>query len=216
MDRLSFSYDNCKQIFSNISFTIEKNHVVGIYGPNGSGKTTLVKLLLGILKPQSGAVFMEERNTSELYLAQIGKKVGVVLQNPERQLFTPTVYEEAAFSLKYRGLSKVEIDEKVNRWLDFFELGNLKEQFPLKLSRGEKQRLVIAGIMIRGGEFFILDEPTTGLDRERIEKLSECLNNLRNRNIGYIIISHDKEFLRKHVDRYMILGDGGVRMNERI
>ncbi|MFI3207161.1 MAG: ABC transporter ATP-binding protein, partial [Clostridia bacterium] len=133
-------------------------------------------------------------NIKNMTLGEIGKKIGYVYQDPSKQLFATTVYEELAFPLEMKNAEN--INETVIKQLESFDLLHLKDKFPFFLSQGEKQRLVIAGILIEKPNFLILDEPTTSLDVKRKEELKKMLIDLKeNYNIGIIIISHDHDFL---------------------
>lgn len=179
-----------------------------IVGPNGSGKTTLGKLMAGIFKPQKGSVLIDEEDSRQISLGAIGKKVGYLFQNPERQIFAPRVYEELAFPLELKGLDKAIIGEKVKEALTTFNLNHLSNAFPFTLSQGEKQRLALAALLINEPQFLILDEPTTSLDIERKKVLSDILEALKNKGVGIVAISHDVEFIKKHATRIIEM-DGG-------
>ncbi|MDI3481444.1 MAG: energy-coupling factor transport system ATP-binding protein [Tepidanaerobacteraceae bacterium] len=212
---MSFSYPKSNNIFNEVSFKLDKNERIGFFGPNGSGKTTMAKLMMGILKPTGGEILLEGKPVSKMGLARIGQRVGYVFQNPSKQLFAPTVWEQVAFGLsmgKEGALEGCKPDERVNYWLDFFELSDASWQFPHYLSRGQKQRLVLAQVLARGADFFFMDEPTVGIDRLRLKKLDQCLEAVKDSGRGYIIISHDMDFLRRHTERLIFFaGDGTVR-----
>lgn len=211
INSLTFSYPKSDTILENISFHMEKNHRVGLFGPNGCGKTTLVKLMMGILKPQSGEVYLEGNNIKNLSLSEIGKKVGFIFQNPDKQLFAPTVWEQMSFSYNFdKSITEKEIDEKIDYYLKIFDLGQHKKDFPFNLSLGQKQRLSIASVLSRDVDFLIMDEPSTGLDILRLKNLEKCLLSLKNKDKGYIIISHDKKFLMRHVDKLLGFNGKGV------
>ena len=143
-------------------------------------------------------------------LSEVGATIGYLFQEPERQLFAPTVWEEVSFVMEIKGVPKETIDIEVGRILKQFHLSELGEASPFLLSRGEKQRLALAAIMVNNPSFFILDEPTTGLDMERKDVLSGILNSLLERGTGMIIISHDHKFVAKHADRVIEISGGEV------
>lgn len=214
IDSIAFSYDKEDTLFRNISFDIEDNQHIGIVGPNGLGKTTLAKLMLGILKPQCGEIYLQGKNIKNISLSNIGKKVGFIFQNPEKQLFCPTVWEQIYFSHKNsKVISKTQVEEKIKDYLKAFDLMKYKDNSPFMLSKGEKQRLALASVLSRDVQFLILDEPTTGLDILCTNQLGKYLKSLREENKGYIIISHDISFLTKHVDKLMTLGAKGVEFS---
>jgi energy-coupling factor transport system ATP-binding protein len=197
-------------VLKGIDLEVEGNVCTAIIGPNGGGKTTLGKIMTGILKPTDGVVRINSRDTRELELSEVGATIGYLFQEPERQLFAPTVWEEVSFVMEIKGVPKETIDIEVGRILKQFHLSELGEASPFLLSRGEKQRLALAAIMVNNPSFFILDEPTTGLDMERKDVLSGILNSLLERGTGMIIISHDHKFVAKHADRVIEISGGEV------
>lgn len=211
---LNFHYEKGKPVISQINLKIFQNEMTALTGPNGSGKTTLGKLLMGILSPVSGDVFLDDKRVSQMSLGQIGMTIGYLFQNPEKQFFAPTVEDEISFILRAKGLDERDIKSKVDPLLEGFELSHLREDFPLRLSQGEKQRLALAAILVNDLDYLILDEPTTGLDKERKIILADILNNLYNRGIGMIIISHDFEFLNQFPRRVLEINRGEI-INDR-
>jgi len=198
-------------LIKNISFSIGEKQHIGLIGPNGCGKTTLVKLMLGILKPQEGEIYLEGNNIRNISLSDIGEKVGFVFQNPDKQLFCPTVWEQMSFSYKYGSKnSRAGADNDINYYLEAFDLIKYKNSSPLELSKGEKQRLALASVLSRNVKFIILDEPTTGLDILRKEQLGKCLLSLKEEGKGYMIISHEAEFLAEYADKILRLRTEGV------
>jgi len=211
IDSLTFSYNKADALIGNISFNIEENQHIGLIGSNGCGKTTLVKLMLGILKPKVGEIYLEGSNIRGISLSSVGEKVGFVFQNPDKQLFCPTVWEQMSFSYKYGSRnSKDGINSNINYYLEAFDLIKYKNSSTLELSRGEKQRLALASVLSRNVKFIILDEPTTGLDILRRKQLEKCLLSLKEEDKGYMIISHEAEFLTKYVDKILRLRTEGV------
>jgi energy-coupling factor transport system ATP-binding protein len=181
-----------------------------LMGENGSGKTTIGKLLLGILKPVSGRILFEENDLSGYSLAQVAKRVGYLFQDPSRQLFGISVYEDLAFPLRLRGYTEEQIEEQVEPVLDDLDIAHLREHPPYQLSQGEKQRAALAGILLNGAEYLVLDEPTTALDPERKKNLGELLLRLKDRGVGILMIGHDQGFVRTYADRCLRLGQGGI------
>ncbi|MCL2201911.1 MAG: energy-coupling factor ABC transporter ATP-binding protein [Oscillospiraceae bacterium] len=179
-----------------------------IMGENGSGKTTLGKLAAGLLRPDSGCVLYDGKDIAGLKLGEIGKQVGYLFQEPARQIFAPTPVEEIAFPLELRGVSKEEAHERAWEYLRMFELENIAENTSYTLSRGEKQRLAIAAAMVMEPRFFVLDEPTTGLDKRRRGILSDTLHSLLGRGVAILLISHDRDF-SSSLDAEIRYMDGG-------
>jgi len=213
IDSLAFSYNKNTSLLKNISFVVEKNQHIGLIGENGCGKTTLIKLMLGILKPQKGTILLEGQNVRDIPLSQIGCKIGYVFQNPEKQLFCPTVWEQMSFSFIYGNeIDNQDMEDRINYYLDLFELEKYKNDSPMKLSRGEKQRLALASVLSRNVDYLIMDEPTIGLDILRKKQLEKCLLTLKSEKKGFMIISHEPNFLEKYVDKLLILSSKGVEV----
>lgn len=212
---LGFAYVKGKEIIKNINININIKDITCIVGPNGSGKTTLGKLMVGILKPDSGEIYLFGENISTMSLGQIGKKVGYLFQNPEKQLFSNTVEDEIKFPLEFKGLDKEYIEEKVETLLNLFQLDHIKTSFPLRLSQGEKQRLALAAILANEVEYLILDEPTKGLDMQRRHTLIKILKDLQSKGIGMTIISHDYTFINQISDRILKIYRGEIVEDKR-
>lgn len=166
--------------------------------------------MAGIFKPQNGRVFIDNTDSQKISLGAIGKKVGYLFQNPEKQIFAPKVYEELAFPLELKGKDKEVIEKVVKEALSTFQLNHLSQAFPFTLSQGEKQRLALASIFIHEPQFLILDEPTTGLDMKRKQDLSRILQNLKAEGVGIVAISHDEDFIEKHATRIIKVVGGEV------
>lgn len=191
-----------------IDLSIKAADTVALLGANGSGKTTLGKLIMGLLKPTAGQVLLAGRPIDSYSLGARGRRLGYVLQNPERQLFTPTVSEEIAFGLRYRGLAAEAVAERVAEMLALFELTAYAATFPFNLSRGEQQRLALAAIMALQPEFIILDEPFTGLDWLRKQRLAAILERVQRQGVGYLLISHDQDLCARLCGRKLSLAGG--------
>jgi len=210
LDDVSFAYERCAPVIGGLSLKLYKEQFTAITGPNGSGKTTLGKIMTGILRPQKGCVIICGRDSAGMKLGEIGQRIGYLFQNPGLQIFAPSVQEEISFALGLKGCSKEEIDSRVSRSLRDFDLTNLSDAFPFKLSRGEKQRLAIAAVLVNKPDFLILDEPTTGLDMERRRALSDILLGLKEKGIGMAVISHDRVFIDRLADRTIKMHGGEI------
>ena len=205
LNNISYKYPKGRKVFDNFSLNFKNGETTVLTGKNGSGKTTLTKLIMGILKPSFGEVKVFGQSTASLSLGSIGEMVGYVFQYPERQLFSTSVVEELTFPLLFKGYNKEETMDKAEEMLEIFDLGKVKNSYPLFLSYGEKRRLAIASVLMIGPKYLILDEPTASLDKERIDALSEVLDKLKKRNIGMLIISHNKDFIERHKDKVIAL-----------
>lgn len=211
LKNLSYRYEGCeKYALKDIDLTIEPGEVLAIVGKNGSGKTTLAKLIMGLLKPTSGGVYM---NGEPMKPGQIACKIGLVFQNPLHQLFCETVIEEIAFGL--RNLPKDEIERRVNLLLIEHGLLSYRDRHPLTLSEGQRKSLAFASILAMDPEFLILDEPTLGQDLRHQQRLKALLKDLTGRGKGIIIISHDLEFVSEIAQRIVAMLDGKILADGR-
>jgi energy-coupling factor transport system ATP-binding protein len=184
INNLSFCIED-KNILNNINIDIKKDEFVSIAGKNGSGKTTLAKIMTGILKPTMGIVTLDGIDVSSMPLFEVGRKVGYLFQNPERQIFATTVFEELCFAMKFKHVPNEIIDEKVEEIIHRFDLEDIRDSNTFLLSYGEKQRLAIAAIVLNNAEYLILDEPSTGLDSIRKSELSKMFFEIRNKGDWY-------------------------------
>lgn len=195
---ITFSYKNTdKKILDGFSAEFPPDKITALLGGNGTGKTTLANLIMGILKPQSGQILLDDVDMTNDTLAERGLKIGYVMQNPAKQIFSATVQEEMEIGLRNMGLSEEEIKARSQEYLEYFGLTHHVESFPFVLSHGEKQRLVLAAILAMKPKYLILDEPTANLDFKNRKKLGEYLQGL---DCGVIIISHDKTFVRDYCE----------------
>lgn len=183
-----------------------RGEITAVTGKNGCGKTTLTKLLTGILRPHTGQISIDNNDTSVMDLFEIGQRVGYVFQNPNRQLFCDTVYNEVAYGLRKIGLDEEQAGREVAYYLELFGLSRCSDTYPGKLSLGEKQRLVLAAVLALGTDYLVLDEPTAGLDIARRRELGETLLKLRqDKRCGIVFISHEDEFIARYADRELVM-----------
>lgn len=158
-----------------------------------------------------GKLCLEAEDMRSMSLADIGKRVGYVFQNPDKQLFCPTVREQVEFSFSCGyGAASPEVKNRVEYYLKAFDLMKYEGTSPMELSHGEKQRTALAAALARETSFLILDEPTTGLDVLRKNQLAECIMSLKSEGKGYMITGHEARHLERYVDRLLILGREGV------
>lgn len=209
--RVAYSYPGKKYpALTGIDLRFEKEGITAIIGPNGSGKTTLSRLMIGILRPDEGDIYLDGHLITEYNLAEIGRRVGYVFQNPDLQLFCSTVAGELTFGMAASGLEKEKIKEKLDYYLDYFELHSRRDAFPMHLSRGERQRLAIAAVLVNEPDFLILDEPTSGLDARRRKMLAEHLRKIESSGTGILLLSHDLVFVKSIAGRIVSMKDGRV------
>ena len=205
-----FNYPNSASsdapVISGFSACFDRSEITAVTGKNGCGKTTLTKLLVGLLRPLSGSVSIDDTDTAGLDLFEIGQRVGYVFQNPSRQLFCDTVYNEVAFGLRNQGLNEAQTEEKAVSFLELFGLSRYSDTYPGKLSLGEKRRLALAAVLALGTDYLVLDEPTAGLDALSQRELGEMLSMLRHeRRCGIVVVSHEAGFIARYADRELVM-----------
>ena len=214
---LSFSYDNDKFI-NNLNLNIECGEMLGIMGNTGCGKSTLVQLIAGLIKPDNGQIIIDGDNITNKKFdkAILRKKLGIVFQFPEMQLFEQTVQKDIYFGLKKFRLSD---EEKYKRAKDILALLNLdfdkiKDKSPLALSGGEKRKIAVAGILVCNPKYLILDEPIAGLDSDSRENFMKLLAKLKKTGITIIIISHNADYIAEYCDRVIVMDNGQIVLND--
>ena len=219
-DKITFTYTQNSPLkraaIKDISFELSKGETLGIIGHTGSGKSTLLQTLNGLIKPESGTIFIDSEKlwSEKKKLNKNRFKVGLVFQYPEHQLFEETVYKDIAFGPTNLGLTEEEIDLRVKKYT---ELLGLKKEYleksPFDLSGGEKRRVALAGILAMEPDVLVLDEPTAGLDPVGREKLFSAVNSYKSkRNAAVIIVSHSMEDLAKFSDKLLVLHKGETVM----
>ncbi len=211
-ENLSFTYPDGTVALQNINIEIGKGERVAIVGSNGAGKSTLFLHFNGISKPTKGVIKIDGQIMSYKKddLMEIRRKVGLVFQNPDDQLFAPTVVEDVAFGPMNLGLSDEEVDERVEEALKMVGMSGMEKKAPHHLSGGQKKRVAIAGILAMRPEIMVLDEPTTGLDPEGVEQVMEILYTLNQEDMSIIIASHDVEMVTQFADKIFVLHDGEI------
>lgn len=211
-ENLSFTYPDGTQALKNINIEIEKGKKVAIIGPNGAGKSTLFSHFNGLTEPTSGCVKIEGKTISfeKDELLKVRQKVGIVFQDPNDQLFAPTVKEDIAFGPMNLGLSYGEVEKRVEDALKMVGMENYEDKTPHHLSGGQQKRIAIAGIIAMKPEIMILDEPTAGLDPDGVEKVLNIMNQLNKEGMTLIISSHDIDMISKYADKIFILYNGEI------
>lgn len=195
-----------RYVLDGVDLDIETKDRVGLIGPNGSGKTTLAHIIMGLEIPESGEVeIFGKKRIREADFMDIRGPIGFLFQDSDDQLFCPTVLEDVAFGPLNLGQTPEQAKRTVTETLHMLELNGFEERITYKLSGGEKRLVALATVLAMKPVFLILDEPTTGLDENTTKRLIQIL---RGSSLGYLIISHDSDFLAQTVTRTFILRDG--------
>ena len=203
---------------SKITLTIEEGVLTAIAGHTGSGKSTLVQHLNGILRPTQGSVLVDGQDLSAKDKTSITarRRVGMVFQYPEHQLFEETVEEDIAFGPKNLGLSSEEIARRVRRAMELVRLDydTYRERSPFQLSGGQKRRAAIAGVLAMEPKYLVLDEPTAGLDpRGRDDLLQRIVRLHREKKMTVIFVSHNMDDIARLADRVIFMHEGRVLLD---
>lgn len=201
----------------NINLEIETGEFIGLIGHTGSGKSTLVQHLNGLLKPTSGRIWVagEEITSPGTKMKQIRKKVGLVFQYPEHQLFEETVYKDISFGPMNLGLTDTEVAYRVKEAMELVKLSydDLKDRSPFDLSGGQRRRVAIAGVLAMKPEILILDEPTASLDpRGRDEILEQIKIFHQEFGLTIILVSHSMEDIGRLVNRIIVMDGGKIAL----
>ena len=200
-----------------ISFTVEDGSFVGIIGHTGSGKSTLVQHLNGILRPTRGKIYVDGEDITQknVSLTDIRKKVGLVFQYPEYQLFEETVAKDVAFGPKNLGLPEQQIDMRVRNAIELVGLDyeEIKDVSPFELSGGQKRRVAIAGVIAMQPGVLILDEPTAGLDPKSHDDILKMIDEMRaSQQMTTILVSHNMDDVAKMADKVLVIEEGRLAM----
>ena len=207
---IKYSYNNDYQALKGVSLKIEKGEMVALLGKNGAGKSTLFLHLNGIYEPDEGKVFIdgEELKYDKKSLLKFRQKVGIVFQNPDDQIFAPTVEEDVAFGPMNLGLSMEEVQDRVEEALERVGMSGFEKTAPHHLSGGQKQRVAIAGILAMKPEIMVLDEPTAGLDPQGVTNLVKLLKELNDEGITIVISTHEVDLVPDYANRVFVLVGG--------
>ena len=212
---LTYRY-NDQIALNRLSLDVRQGERLALLGANGSGKSTLLRLLDGLAFPESGELLFagetltEARLSEAAFTFQFRRRVGLVFQNPDAQLFNSTVFDELAFGPLQMGWPKERIREQVNRTLETMEIAHLRHRSPHRLSGGEKKRVAIASVMILDPEVLLLDEPTAALDPKSQHQIIEMIASFGGGAKTVITATHDLDSLEEISDRCVLFESGRI------
>lgn len=208
VNKLWFAYADSVPVLREISFTLAQGEFVALIGQNGSGKTTLAKQLNGLLRPTRGQVLLEGNDIRDRPVGILARTVGYVFQNPDQQIFSPTVIDEIAFGPRNLAFSPEQVQKQVENALERFALRAYANDSPATLGFGLRRRVTLAAVYAMETPLLILDEPTAGLDYQSTVALMQLLTSLHQQGRTIVIITHDMRIVADYVPQCMVLHQG--------
>ncbi|MBF0343442.1 MAG: ABC transporter ATP-binding protein [Nitrospirae bacterium] len=207
LSNITFTYGNGKAVLDDVSFQLYQGQRLGLTGSNGSGKTTMFHVVMGLLVPQKGevVVFGKKRLRQDDFL-EVRRRVGLLFQDSDDQLFCPTVGEDVAFGPLNLGFTHAQAEEIVSQTCEILGLQGFENRVTHRLSGGEKRMCAFATIVAMRPEVMLLDEPTAGLATDSIERIVKFLNSYSK---SHVIISHEIGFLKEVTDKIFMMRSGG-------
>ncbi|MBW2195894.1 MAG: ABC transporter ATP-binding protein [Deltaproteobacteria bacterium] len=214
LEEISFNYPGHAPVIDRLNLSIHRGDQIGLTGSNGSGKTTLFHIIMGLLKPASGQVeILGKPVRNEKDFKCVRKKVGLLFQDADDQLFSPTVIEDVAFGPLNIGKSQDEAKAIAQKTLQYLGLAGFEDRITYKLSGGEKRLVSLATVLAMEPEVLLLDEPTTGLDEATEKRLVGILEDLE---MSYLLVSHDMDFLMETTSYITSLVNGKISWDDAL
>ncbi|MEO5338813.1 MAG: energy-coupling factor ABC transporter ATP-binding protein [Magnetospirillum sp. WYHS-4] len=203
---LGFAYDSGRPVLAGLDFALAAGERVAVVGANGTGKTTLLHLMVGLLHPQAGTVtaFGRERRSEEDFI-DVRARAGLLFQDPDDQLFCPTVAEDVAFGPLNLGLGRAEAARRVDETLEALGIPEFRDRVAIRLSGGEKRLVTLATVLAMRPEVLLLDEPSNALDEKALERLLAILEGLPQ---AMVVVSHDRRVVDRLATRRVELRHG--------
>jgi cobalt/nickel transport system ATP-binding protein len=214
LENISFGYPGSSLILDKLDFHLDHGKKIGLIGPNGGGKTTFFHIIMGLLEPSSGTIEIfgkPIKNKADFLFVR--QKIGLLFQNSDDQLFSPTVLEDVAFGPLNLGKTKKEAISTAMNTLKYLGLSGFEDRMTYKLSGGEKRLVSLATVLAMEPEILLLDEPTTGLDDTTKKHFIHLLSQLE---LSYILISHELDFLEETTDTICMIENGKMYSNGNV
>lgn len=205
-----FAYTAEHPVLRGVSLTIARGEFIALIGQNGSGKTTLAKHFNGLLRPARGMVFLEGNNVRDRPIGEIAATVGFVFQNPDRQIFSATVYDEIAFGPRNLGFDASHVERLTQNALAVWDLQPHAQSSPAALSFGLRRKVTLAAVYAMQTPVLILDEPTAGLDRHNTRTMMDLFRRLHGEGRTIVLITHDMRLVADYVPKSIVLEKGNI------
>lgn len=213
LNNIKFKYNNSFAL-NDITIKIERGEFLALVGPNGAGKSTLLKVLDFLIPPLSGDIYFEGKKIENISnikkMFPIRRKIGFVFQDPDLELFSPTIFEDLAFGPLHLGLDEDEVEERVKTVSKMLKIDHLLNRPPFYLSDGEKKKCAIASVLTMEPEVLMVDEPTANLDPRSRKEVIALLRNLWNDGKTLIITTHELKIIEGLAERIVVMNDGRV------
>lgn len=207
--KVTFAYtENQPPAVADVSLSIRRGEFVAIAGRNGSGKTTLTKLLMSLLKPTTGQILLDDKETKKFSPADMARHIGYVFQNPDRQMFRDTVQDEVAYGPEMLGFSPENIQAATQEAMQMAGVTELAQRYPRTLPKSQKQRVAIASALAMRPDFLILDEPTSGQDAVAREHFMRLMADFHRSGKTIILVTHDMDCLVRYAERVVVMDQG--------
>lgn len=213
LEDISFAYPGRGPVLNKLNLSFSKGDRMGLIGSNGSGKTTMFHIIMGLLKPSSGGIrIFGKRVGEEEDFKGVRQKIGLLFQDADDQLFSPTALEDVAFGPLNLGKSQDEARAIAQRTLECLDLAGFENRITHKLSGGEKRLVSLATVLSMEPEVLLLDEPTTGLDEPTESRIIDILKGLE---LSYILVSHNMDFITETTNRITYMAKGKISVDEQ-
>ena len=210
VEAVSFRYPDGTKALEDVDLLVERGERLAIIGQNGSGKSTLVRQLNGLLRPTSGRVLIDDVDAAGQHVAHLAAKVGLVFQNPDRQIFAAKVRSEVAFGPRNLGMAGAEVERTVYAALESVGLTDQADTNPYDLGYSRRKLLALASILAMRTPIVVLDEPTTGQDARGVARIQQIVAELDEAGRTVITISHDMRFVAESFERVIVMRAGGI------
>ncbi len=212
INNLTYKYDKNRKALDNVTMDFDRGDIIGIIGSNGSGKSTLFNNLMGILKSTEGEILYKDSQLKydKKSLYNLRKEVGIVFQDPEKQIFYSMVYDDLAFALRNIGTDEKTIKIRINKALESVNGKDFIDRPVHSLSFGQKKRVAIASVIAMENNLVLLDEPTAGLDPESTRAIVDIIKSMHKKGKKIVITSHDMNLIYDICDYVYVLNQGKI------